>query len=313
MSRSRVLVTGSAGLIGTALCAALACTGYRVARLDLCAVNAADAGDVRDAERVRAALEGCDGVIHLAAVSRVAWAERDPQLCWDTNVRGLANVIAAAAGGPHAPWLVFVSSREVYGQAGNLPASESAPQHPVNVYGRSKVEGERLVRQATVRGLRGVIVRLSNVYGRVGDHADRVVPAFARAAAQGGVMRVEGRSHMFDFTHVDDVVAGLLRVAERLVDDPSLVLPPIHFVSGRAHTLGELAALANELGGRRARLVESAARDFDVARFCGCGARADGLLGWSPRIALNAGLGRLIDDFRVSAGIALTQRAPSLA
>lgn len=300
MKRCRILITGSEGLIGAALGAALAAAGHQMVGLDLRAATA-DAGDVRDRARVAAAAAGCDGVVHLAAISRVAWAERDPVACWHTNVRGLAHVIDAAERQPSPAWLVFASSREVYGEAQSLPATESSPRRPVNVYGQAKVEGELLVQQAAERGLRTAIVRFSNVYGHVTDHADRVVPAFARAAALGGVLRVEGRDNSFDFTHVDDVVDGMLRLVERLACDQAAVLPPIHFVSGQGRTLGQLAALAVQLGGRRSRIVQAPPRRFDVGTFCGCGSRAHALLNWTPRITLEMGLARLIEDFRRAA------------
>lgn len=301
MKQLRILVTGSAGLVGAALRLALVDAGHRVVGFDLRAVGT-EIGDVRDRFQVDAAMRGCDGVVHLAGVSRIVWAERDPQLCWDTNVRGLATVLAGAEQQAVPPWLVFASSREVYGEAERLPVTECAPLRPVNVYANSKVEGEALVTQATERGLRTAIVRLSNVYGRTADHADRVIPAFARAAAFGETMRVEGCDNVFDFTHVEDVVRGLLRVIDCLAPDLAPALPPVHLVTGQARSLGQLAALANSLGGGLARVVSAPPRRFDVGKFCGCGMRARALLGWAPRITLAAGLARLISDFRAERG-----------
>lgn len=303
MKRLRILITGSAGLIGTALRRVLVDAGHRVVGLDL-RENGAEAGDVRDPVRVGEAVRGCDGVVHLAAISRVVWAERNPSLCWDTNVRGIANVIAAAERRAAPPWLIFASSREVYGEAQILPVTECAPLCPVNVYARSKVEGEVLVAAAAGRGLRTSIVRLSNVYGRTADHADRVIPAFARAAALGDAMRVDGSDNVFDFAHVDDVMLGLLRIVERMASDGVAALPPIHFVTGQALSLGKLAELANQLGGGRSRILSAPPRRFDVARFYGCWSRANALLGWSPRISVSIGLAQLIDEFRGEASSA---------
>ena len=298
MKRLRILITGSAGLIGKSLGEALALAGHGVVGLDLRATGE-EKGDVRDPDRVRRALEACDGVVHLAGVSRVVVGERQPRLCWDTNVHGLASVIAAVEQQPVPPWLVFASSREVYGDAASLPVTESAPLRPVNVYARSKVEGEKLVTQATDRGLRTSIVRLSNVYGRSDDYPDRVIPAFARASAFGTMMRVDGSDSTFDFTHVDDVVLGLLRIIERLAPDQAGALPPIQFVTGWPLSLGQLAMMAKELGGGRSVIVNAPPRQFDVASFHGSWSRASALLGWVPRTAVSVGLARLIDDFRI--------------
>jgi nucleoside-diphosphate-sugar epimerase len=175
--------------------------------------------------------------------------------------------------------------------------TEETKLRPVNVYGRSKVEGERLVERAREAGLRACTIRLSNVFGSVSDHADRVVPAFVRAAVQGGELRVDGAGHTFDFTHVDDVARGIVRLAELLaLDAPAPA--PIHLVTGQPTTLGELAGLAIRLAGTNATLREAPARDFDVARFVGDAERARRILGWRPRVSLRDGLARLIHAFR---------------
>lgn len=292
----RVLITGSSGLVGTALKSALLAEGCDVVGLDIRAQGEAR-GDVRDQARVDEAVAGVDGIIHLAAVSRVVWGERDPELCWATNVGGLRNVIEAAARSPHMPWLIFASSREVYGQPEVLPVTEDASLRPVNVYGRSKAEGELLVAEAQRVGLRACTIRLSNVFGSTSDHVDRVVPAFARAAALGDELRVDGLDHTFDFTHIDDVARGVVALTKLLAagDAPP---PTIHFVSGRPTTLGELASLAADLAQSSSLIRVAAPRDFDVARFFGDPSRAKALLGWQPLVRLEDGLARLIKGFR---------------
>jgi nucleoside-diphosphate-sugar epimerase len=240
-----------------------------------------------------------DGAIHLAAVSRVIWGERDPDGCWSTNVGGTRNVLEAARRAPRAPWVIFASSREVYGEPEALPATEDAPLRPVNMYGRTKVEGERLVEVARDAGLRACTVRLSNVFGSVSDHADRVVPAFVRAALLDGELRIDGAEHTFDFTHTDDVARGIVRLADLLASGAPL-LPPIHFVTGRPTTLGELARLVVQLAGTSATLRAALPRNFDVARFYGDSKRARRLLDWHPQVDLRDGLARLISAFRAT-------------
>lgn len=296
----RILITGSEGLVGTALRRLLEARGLHVVGLDLLARNAEE-GDVRDAERVRTAVAGCDGIVHLAAVSRVVWAERDPETCWSTNVGGLHNVVDAAMDRACPPWLVFASSREVYGQPESLPVTEDAPLRPVNVYGRSKVEGERIVGVARRNGLRAAIVRLSNVYGSTSDHADRVVPAFARAAARGDALRVEGAEHTFDFTHIDDAARGILALIEILVAGESAP-PPIHLLTGQPTTLGQLAELAVRLAGAGSAVEQAPPRSFDVSHFYGSPALARELLHWTPHTGIHEGLARLIEDFQAERG-----------
>jgi len=303
---AEILITGAAGLIGTALCRALRGRHWNVRGMDIrepATTNPAHPsnrghryGDVRDPARLSEAVSGCRGIVHLGAVSRVAWAEADPGLCRAVNVGGTANVIRAALAAPTRPWIVFASSREVYGEPAELPVGEDHPLCPMNVYARSKVRGEQLVTEARDAGLRTAIVRFSSAYGSTCDHADRVVPAFCRAAAEGGCLRVCGLAHVFDFTHLEDTVQGVLAMIDAQEAGES-DLPPVHLVTGKGTTLAELATLANQAGGLRARIVEAPQRTYDVARFVGDPERARRLLGWRATIAVGDGVRDLVERF----------------
>ena len=293
---STILITGSSGLVGCALRRAFEAQGGEVLCLDLLA-RGSSAGDVRDPQRLRAALDRVDGVVHLAAVSRVVWAERAPDECQSTNVVGTRNVLHAAAASPRRPWVLFASSREVYGEPEMLPVDEGAPLQPLNVYGRSKVEGEALVAAARRDGIRATVVRLSNVYGSADDHVDRVVPAFVRAAIANEPLHVEGAEHVFDFTHVDDVAVALTTCGALLAGSTTAP-PPIQLVSGVGTTLLELATLAKRLAAAAAPICVEPARRFDVTRFVGCPSRARELLGWTARTSLESGVGRLVRSLR---------------
>lgn len=293
---SRILITGSSGLIGSALTTLLKARGVAVRGFDLSA-NDQSRGDVCDLAQIQRDITDYDGIIHLAAISRVIWGERDPELCRATNVGGVDNVLKSAAVSKRRPWVIFASSREVYGQPDRLPASEECPLRPVNVYGRSKSEGEGLIETARRNGLRACIIRLSNVFGAIDDHADRVVPAFARAAVMGEALRVDGAGHTFDFTHVDDVARGIVTLAD-LLQAGEAPPPPIHFVSGQPTTLGELARMAIDIAASPSPVRLAPPRTFDVSTFYGNPSRARAILGWSPQMSLHQGLGRLIKDIR---------------
>lgn len=292
----RILITGSSGLVGTALRNSLASLGFEVVGLDLRATDT-EAGNVRDAARVGDAVRGCDGVVHLAAVSRVVWGENNPALCQATNVGGLQNVLSAVFLEEKRPWVIFGSSREVYGQPELLPATEETSLRPMNIYARTKVEGEQLIAMARKEGLRAMVIRLSNVFGSTFDHADRVIPAFARAAVLGHTLRVDGDGHTFDFTHIDDVTRGLVALIQ-LLQDGADAQPPIHLVSGKPTTLGQLARMAIDIAVSSSTVSHASPRNFDVERFYGSPERAGRLLAWAPRVSLIEGLTRLISDFR---------------
>lgn len=294
-----ILITGSSGLIGHALKTRLKARDLPVRDFD---IARSLAEDTRNSEALAAAIEGVEGIVHLAAVSRVVWAEQDPGLTQAVNVDALRSLLAAASAGRRRPWVIFGSSREVYGEAGALPVPEDAPLAPLNVYARSKVTGEALMAEARQVGIVANVVRFSNVYGSTADHSDRVVPAFARSAALGGLLRLDGPENMFDFTHIDDVADGLaLHVAATRAGE---ALPPVHFVTGRGTTLHDLAGIATRNAERAPEVEIAPSRTYDVARFVGDPARAAALLGWRSRIAIAAGFARLAADYRSAAFLA---------
>lgn len=298
-----ILVTGSAGLIGSAIVKRLRAQGLLVREFDQ-AIDAAQ--DVRDPAALSAALSDVEGIVHLAAVSRVVWAERDPDLTEAVNVAPLRQICghlrAHAGAGIASPWLIFASSREVYGESARLPVDETATCRPRNVYARSKVAGEELVAALARDGFVANICRFSNVYGSIDDHVDRVVPAFARAAALGGTIRMDGPDCVFDFTHVDDVARGLEKTIEATAAGRRL--DRIHFVTGRPCSLRELADLARGHARAPVTIVTAPARTYDVARFYGDPARAHRLLGWRAELSVEQGLSRLIDAFADAADAA---------
>lgn len=296
MYEQTILVTGSEGLIGTALVRALGTDGAKVVGVDLRAPATERRLDICDSIRLAELAGKADGIVHLAAVSRVIDGERDPARCRAVNVDATRALLAAALASSRRPWFVYASSREVYGQQDVMPVGEDAPFRPLNVYARSKVEAEGLCREAREAGLRAAVVRFSSVYGSTADHATRVVPAFIRAAVEGGTLRVDGNDCTFDLTHVNDATEGLARLI-RLIQAGEAAPPPIHFVSGTGIRLIDLAERAVALGDGRARIVTAPPRTFDIRCFIGNPARAETLLGWRATTDLDTGLRALAADF----------------
>ncbi|ESZ14931.1 hypothetical protein X735_15150 [Mesorhizobium sp. L2C085B000] len=208
-----ILVTGSHGLVGKAVIEGLLRTGNRVLCADL---RSNTPLDICDREKVEAAAGQVTGIIHLAAVSRVIEAERHPALCQSVNVDATRHILQSALKSKLKPWVIYASSREVYGPQPGKLVHEDISLAPINIYGRAKFEAENLVASARGAGLRTAVVRFSSVYGALNDHADRVVPAFVGAAVRGGTLRIDGSSCAFDFTHIDDVAPGVIAVANQL-------------------------------------------------------------------------------------------------
>lgn len=191
-----VLVTGGAGYIGSVVVARLLEAGHEVTVIDDLSTGHRDAvpDDARfvlgKVQHVSGVLgrQAFDGVVHLAASSLVAESITDPGKYEANNVGGTRDLLEAlrTAGTPR---IVFSSSAAVYGEPVRVPIEEDAPTAPLNPYGASKLEVDRMLDQETGRqGLSAVSLRYFNVagsYALLGErHAPEthLIPLVLRAA-----------------------------------------------------------------------------------------------------------------------------------
>ena len=278
---SLILLTASHGLIGSALQKYLTKNHIRSKSFDI-KFNPGHPsyGSIMDKYSLKKAVNDCTGIIHLAGTSRVIFGEKNPAACLQNNVEGTNNVINAALSSPSKPWIIYASSREVYGQQKLLPVVEDVVLKPMNVYAHSKLAAEKKIQEAQQAGIRTSILRFSNVFGSPLDHVDRVIPAFCRAALLGEALHIDGSSNTFDFTFVDDVVRGIAEVI-RIMKQNQFSLPPIHFTTGRGLTLNEAAQIIVSKANSSSLMIERTPRSFDVSHFVGDPSRAKSILGWS--------------------------------
>lgn len=207
----RTLVTGASGFVGRAVCAELVARGHEVVALvrrpgSEPGGTRAVAGDLVDEERLRAAVAEAEPecVVHLAA--EIA-TQRDADRIREVNVDGTRRLLAACAAAGR-PRFVFVST-VVTGDARGALLEEDSDLPLETAYGRSKHEGERLVRES---GLDWAIVRPSHVYGPGGWYAADIV---TRIRQPGRFAIVGDGGNMWDVVHVDDVALAVADVAER--------------------------------------------------------------------------------------------------
>jgi UDP-glucose 4-epimerase len=269
----KVLVTGGAGFIGAHLVARLVARGDEVIVFDNMKRGRREKvdellrdsrgrlveDDIRRFDALAGAVRGCDVVFHLAAQSNVMGAVTDPDYSITTNVLGTFNVLRSAAEA-RVPRVVFTSSREVYGDPQTLPVAEDQPLLAKNSYGASKVAGEAYCRTfAATHGLHVDVVRLTNVYGP-GDR-DRVIPLWLTAAQEGRDLVVYGGKQVIDFLWVGTAVDALLLAAARGLPGP------VNIGSGVATNIVDLAERVLRVTGATSRIVRTAAREPEVAKF----------------------------------------------
>ncbi|WMY95317.1 MAG: NAD(P)-dependent oxidoreductase (plasmid) [Arsenophonus sp.] len=291
----KILITGSNGLIGQELCKKIN-KSYIIKKFDnKLPVQSYSYGDILVPEILQESIKDCDGIVHLAAFSRVIFGEKNPKRCWETNVTGTYNILNLAYQSKKKPWVLYASSREVYGQQKKFPVKESARLKPLNIYANSKLLAEKLVEKYKKKGLQTAILRFSNVYGRINDHPDRVVPAFCLSAVHGTPIHIEGESNIFDFTHITDVVEAISKVIIFL--EKRKKIPIMHITSGIPVSLKNLAELIKKYSIHKTKIIIDPPRSFDVSKFYGDNSLIKKVLDWSPKIDLQTGIKLLIKDF----------------
>ena len=301
----KILITGGAGFIGATLAEELIKKGgYKVYVLDIKddPVNLRDVidevtyihGDIRDTELVNNIFRDVefDGVVHLAAVSRVIWGEKDPDLCVSTNVGGTKTVLEALSKSPAKPWFIYGSSREVYGEPEKLPVRESDPKKPINIYGRAKLEGEKLTEKYVKEyGIDAIILRFSNVYGNEKDIMDRVIPRFVLNALKGIPLEIHGGAQVFDFTFIDDTVRGIIASMEYLQKHKGeSVIEDFHLLTGKATKIVELPEIISRHLGKNVEVIYTEPRNYDVEHFYGDPSKAEEMLGFKAVMDIDEGI-----------------------
>ncbi len=301
-----ILITGGAGFIGRTLHEKLYGSGNKITLLDKKDPFSADSelvtyikADVCDQEKMLSVFEThqFDGVIHLAAVSRVVEAENDPQECERTNVGGVYSLLNGIEKSGQKPWLIFGSSREVYGEAINLPVKENAQKAAINIYGKTKIKGESLFLEFSKKyNLNCAIVRFSNVYGNRYDIFDRVIPRFIRAIVMGKTLTIEGGEQVIDFTHITDSVDGILRIINQL-NAQNNIQEDFHLCPGIGWSLHQLIGFIEQATGRKANIQLNQKRNYDVVKFIGDTDKTNKFLGMKNFISLEEGIYRSIDEY----------------
>jgi dihydroflavonol-4-reductase len=248
----RLFVTGATGFLGGYLMRRLATSPHQCLCLvrDVARARALEregvtlvAGDVTDRPGIARAIEGCEGVLHLANV--YSFWERDPYAYERVNVDG-TRIVMECALDARVRKIVHVSSTVVWGAPGRNPFDETTPlpREWPSAYGRSKHEGDRVVDALRARhGLPVVTVHPAAILG-AGDPK-------ANAAYLGGVItgRIPGRvrdEFVQSWVDVRDVAEGIVRALEHEGNEGER-----YILAGEAVSFGELLRRAARLSGRR--------------------------------------------------------------
>jgi len=313
----RVLVTGGAGFLGSALCHALARHGARVTALDAMlpdgGANRANLegapvmlvrGDLRDME-LASLCDGIDVLFNMAAQTSHMGGQRDPVADIEVNAVAQVRLIQVMRAAAPTATVVHASTRQFYGRPRVLPVDELHPVSPPDANGVSKWAGEQYwLLEQRVLGRPVVSLRLTNCYGprlRIRDARQTFLGIWIRRVLEGEAFEVWGGAQLRDLTYVDDVTEAFLMAAEAA---------PRPAVNGQVFNLGgpppeSLLALAEMLvaanGGRgRFEMREFPAdrAGIDIGSYHADDRAFRAATGWAPQVGVAEGLRRSLDWYR---------------
>jgi UDP-glucose 4-epimerase len=249
-------------------------------------------GSITDAEELHKAVAGVDGVFHFAALW-LGECLNDPRAAMEVNVGGTFNVaeVCRKAG---IQRLVFSSSASVYGDAVQLPMTETHPFNNRTMYGATKIAGEQILRSFNeMYKLNYVGLRYMNVYGPrmddKGTYVSVIVKVLDRIERGLPPLIFGDGSQTYDFVHVSDVARANLLAMEAATSDRLY-----NVGCGKGTTINELVRILLELRGSNARPEYKPEGQTFVTQRVGSTDLARTDLGFEARMPLREGLDTVV-------------------
>lgn len=321
IARSRVLVTGGAGFIGTHCCVALLEKGVDVVVLDSLINSELNAmrrveeisqskirfveGDVRNTLLVKKIIaeHNVDSVIHFAALKSVSESIKCPLEYYDNNVVGLISLLQAMEE-TNLRKIVFSSSATVYGVPNRVPITEDFPTAAINPYGYSKLMAEQLLKDVAKSGEWSIgVLRYFNPVGahptgRIGENPKgeptNLMPIITQVAAgnreklliYGGDYPTFDGTGVRDFIHVVDLADAHVAALSHLSAKKGIRI--LNIGTGRGVSVLELISTFKEVTGVEVPFEIVARRPGDVAECWADASLSNQVLGWKAERSIEA-------------------------
>lgn len=255
-------------------------------------------GDVTDPYQMITLAEGQDVIVHMAALIGIPHSYVAPASYQAVNVGGTLHILEAAR--RHRPERVIVTSTsEVYGTAQRTPIDEDHPLQGQSPYSASKIGADKLA-ESYHRSFEVPVLTLRpfNTYGPRQSLRAVIPTILAQALSGAKEIKLGSLDPKRDVTFVEDSArAFVLAATAKGIDGET-----IHFGSGEAHTIGEIAKLCLAAAGSKARIVTEAERirpeKSEVGLLLCNPTKAVSMLGWKPTVSLDEGLRRTVNHIR---------------
>ena len=228
----KYVVTGGAGFIGSNIVKLLVKKGHQVTVIDNLYTGSLSRlknveneisfhkVDIRDFGKIKEVITDIDGIFHQAALTSLPESYLKPDEYFDVNVNGTKNIFTLA--NELEIKVVYASSSSVYGDVSDIPIKENFKRNPINPYGKTKVEKEKLAEEFWVKGVSIIGLRYFNVYGKgqTGTYAG-VITQFMKRLRDDLPPVIHGKGNQVrDFISVEDIAkANLLSMESNTNQD----------------------------------------------------------------------------------------------
>lgn len=315
LTKQKILVTGADGFIGSHLVEGLLDKGCQVRAfvfynsfnswgwLDTFPKDKLDnidvfAGDIRDPNGARNAMQGMDMVFHMAALIAIPFSYHSPDSYVDTNIKGTLNVLQAARD-TGCNRVLITSTSEVYGTAQYVPIDEQHPIQGQSPYSATKIGADRIA-ESFYRSFNTpvTIVRPFNTYGPR-QSARAVIPTIITQLLSGSTEIKLGSVHPTrDFNYVSNICNGFIALAEC----NEAIGKEVNIGSGQEISIGDLAQLIISLMNPEAKIVQDDSRkrpeNSEVERLLCDNRLIQELTGWKPEVSLKEGIKKTVEWFK---------------
>ncbi len=312
LNGKNVFVTGADGFIGSHLVEILVTAGANVRALvyynswnasgwlkdvpqSILSQVELYVGDIRDAERIRQGVKGCDYVFHLSSLIAIPYSYDAPRSYVETNVVGALNILQACRESDTLARLVHVSTSEVYGSAQTVPISEDHPLVGQSPYSASKIAADKMAESFYLSfGLPVVTARPFNTFGPR-QTARAVIPTIASQLISGKQeLKLGSLNPTRDFNFATDTALGMLALALC----PAAEGQVINIGSGEEWSIAKTLEMLCEITGRNPNIITDDERirpeKSEVNRLLANNTRILQLTGWKSAVPFRNGLEKTV-------------------
>ena len=304
-SIKKVLVTGGAGFIGSALIAALDLCGHEIYTIDNLSFGNRKFIDIPDErffevdildrlELSRAIGQiSPDWIVHLAAIHFIPYCNQHPVEAAQVNIQGTINVLDAAKNVQNLEKVFFASTAAVY-PIDDRALAETHPLAPLDIYGLSKLAGEHLMNEFhLLTGVPTIVCRFFNAFGPNETNA-HVIPEIQRQVNAGNrTIQLGNLDPKRDFIHTSDMASAIVKLLTVFGRGMEI----FNLGRGIEYSVSELvAAFEQELGEKIAIEVDPArVRKVERMHLLADISKLKNFIDWEPKISLNRGISTLLE------------------